>query len=90
MFNKALVAINDRYIPGALRYGERMLPSVVKEISNLEAEINEVWRSNRKENLEEFRKLLKRWYFLNLQIIEKYKKQLEKRRPVRPEINVVV
>jgi len=28
MFNKALVAINGRYIPGALRYGEKMLPSV--------------------------------------------------------------
>jgi len=79
VFNKALVAIGNRYVPGSFHYGERMLPSVVKEISELEIKLNEIWKSNRKDSLEEFRGLVKRWYLLNLSVIERYKKQLNKK-----------
>jgi len=90
IFNKALVAIEKRYIAGSISYGERMLPSIVKEILSLEAKINEVWKRNRKEDIDEFRELLKRWYFLNLSIIEKYKKQMGKKKSMGSEIDVVV
>jgi hypothetical protein len=84
VFDKARVAIGCRYIPGSIPYGKRMLPSVVKEISKVELKLNEIWKSNRKESLEEFRGLIKRWYLLNLSIIEEYRKHKGKRKSLKP------
>jgi hypothetical protein len=52
--------------------------------------LNEIWKSKRMDSLEEFKGILKRWYFLNLSIIEKYKKHMEKRKPLRQWIDITV
>jgi len=79
-FKKAIRAIDARYLPGALLYGEKRLASTKREILAVEEKLDKIWRQNRgangkKEAVAEFRSLLKRWYFLNLEIIEKYRTQ---------------
>ncbi len=77
IFRKALSEISARYSPGALRYGERRFPSVKKEIEEVEGRLNRIWKSGSgdEEALKEFRDLLKRWYHLNLSIIENYRRR---------------
>jgi hypothetical protein len=79
IFRKALSEISARYSPGALRYGERRFPQLKREIKEIEGTLNQMWRSGQrdksekdrlKKNLREFRDVLKRWYYLNLRVIE--------------------
>jgi hypothetical protein len=79
-FKKAIKAIDARYLPGALLYGEKCLPLTNREILAIERKLDKIWRQNRgadgeKKAINEFRSLPKRWYFLHLEIIEKYRKQ---------------
>ena len=84
IFRKALSEISARYSPGALHYGERRFPSVKREIEEVEERLNRIWKSGsrdvgidsyREEVFKEFRDLLKRWYHLNLRIIENYRRR---------------
>lgn len=78
LFHKALKAIEERYVSGAFRYGERKFSSEIKEILLIEDKLNGMWKKNNvdKDSVKEFRELLKRWYYLHLNMIEKYKKQM--------------
>lgn len=76
-FKKALIAIEKKYVKGGLCFGEKRFPSIKKEIFSIEDKLNEIWKRNHGNGLKEFRELLKRWYFLNLKMIEEYKKHLK-------------
>ena len=90
MFKKALVEIELRYVPGTLNYAERKLPHVVKEIIEIEVKLNEIWKSKQVNLLEEFRGMLKRWYWLHLSLIEKYKKQIPQKVSNKKRIEVYI
>ena len=80
IFRKALSEISARYSPRALRYGERRFPSVKKEIEEVEERLNRIWKSGSRDEevLKEFRDLLKRWYHLNLRIIENCRRRKQR------------
>lgn len=90
-FRKAVIAVGKHYVRGALYYGEKTFPSLMKEIFSIEDKLNEIWKKNHTDEngVKEFRELLKRWYFLHLNIIEKYKKHI-KAKNKNHRINVTV
>lgn len=73
LFLRALSEISARYAGGALRYGERKFPQTMIEIKKIEEMLNAMWRSGDEKSLKEFRDALKRWYHLNLMVIENYR-----------------
>jgi hypothetical protein len=73
LFLRALSEISVRYASGALRHGERKFPRATIEIKKIEEMLNTMWRSGDEEALKEFRDALKRWYHLNLMVIENYR-----------------
>ncbi len=92
MFEKAIMAINSRYIPGSLEYGRRAFPSIYGEIEWLEKHLNKIWMrgSENGHSLRDFRNILRRWYQLHLTLIEKYKKQGKHSREVGTELDITV
>lgn len=92
IFIKAVNAIAVRYEAGALDYAYKRLPSIVKEIHVVEDKLNRIWKNgqNEKDGIRKFRELLKRWYFLHLKIIEKYKEMNGERFQQQNQINLIV
>ncbi len=84
-FRKAVSAIEKEYVPGALRFAGRNLPSVKREILLIEDNLSRVWKLGKenpsKQAITEFRRLLRRWYRLNLWVIERYKEHMRKENP---------
>jgi len=72
LFLRTLSEISVRYAGGALRHGERKFPRTTIEIKKIEEMLNTMWRSGDEEALKEFRDALKKWYHLNLMVIENY------------------
>lgn len=73
LFLRSLSEISVRYAGGALRYGERKFPRTIIEIRRIEEMLNTMWRSGEEKSLKEFRDALKKWYHLNLMVIENYR-----------------
>ena len=73
LFLRVLSEISVRYAGGALRHGERKFPRTIIEIRRIEEVLNTMWRSGEEKSLKEFRDALKRWYYLNLMVIENYR-----------------
>ena len=77
IFNKAVGALNRKYIEGGTTYIEKYQPCLEKETQEAEEKLNRTWElcSDGKLDLEDFRKDLIEWYKLNLRNIEIYRKE---------------
>lgn len=73
LFLRALSEISARYVGGAFRHGERKFPRTIIEIKKIEEMLNTMWSSGEEKSLKKFRGVLKRWYRLNLMVIENYR-----------------
>ena len=77
IFNKAVGALNRKYIEGGTTYIEKYRPYLEKETQEAEDKLNRTWKlcSDGKLDTEDFRKDLTEWYRLNLRNIEIYRKE---------------
>jgi hypothetical protein len=77
IFNKAVDALNEKYIEGGACHIEKYRPYLEKETIEAEEKLNRTWKlcSDGKLDTENFRKDLKEWYLLNLRNIEIYRKE---------------
>ena len=80
MFKKAVDELNGRYIEGTIHYIRKHHPRLHQETKETEDRLNETWKAGLAGNagIEEFRKILKRWYLLQLQGIEICSKERKK------------
>ena len=77
IFNKAVDALNCKYIEGGIPYIEKYRPYLEKETQEAEDKLNKTWElcSDGKLDKEDFMKDLRQWYRLNLRNIEIYRRE---------------
>ena len=77
MFKKAVDELNRLYIKGKMDYIRKHHPDLYQKTNEAEDRLNERWKAclQGKVDIEEFRKILKEWYFLNMQEIEIYSQE---------------
>lgn len=77
MIRKAMHAINDNYVSGGLSYIDKFYPDLGARIDTTQDELDLKAKACKegKINIEEFRLVLKKYYFLNLKAIEIYKQR---------------
>ena len=77
MFKKIADELNRQYIEGTIPYIIGHHPDLYHKINDMDNKLNEVWKTGLegKTGIEDFRKVLKRWYLLLLQGIKLYTKE---------------
>ncbi|MFH0926827.1 MAG: hypothetical protein V1872_14550 [bacterium] len=80
IFNKAVDAINKRYIDGTFDYINKFKPDLYQEIKEADDNMNARWKEGLqgKSSIDDFREALKKWYFLNLKAIQLYVLEINK------------
>lgn len=77
MFRKAVDELNGRYIEGTIAHIRKHHPDLYRKSNEAEDRLNDAWKAGLqgKAEIEEFREVLKRWYYLHLRGIEIYSKE---------------
>ncbi|MEJ5377082.1 MAG: hypothetical protein WHX93_10930 [bacterium] len=77
IFRKAVDELSRRYMDGTLDYIQKRHPDLYQKTNQAEDRLNEAWKAGLQEKagIEEFREVLKDWYFLHLQGIEIYSQE---------------
>ncbi len=72
LFNKAIMALNEKYVPGTYDYVSQNHKKLFQEILELEDSLHEFWGTD----IKTFRDILKRYYRTTLNCIKIYKESL--------------